>query len=578
MTCLSCHRTLGRDLRVSVAILDAQDNAAVMPLSPASTYTVRVRAHWFPGGNGTTPFEAGFNLAAGDAARPTTSGKFTVPAAEAAWVRVSGAEATHAVKRPSALAAGRHQVTWTALWQPPVLPAGADGNLRVFASVRRARGEMRPLSAVSDTPNTANATECGTTAGGPAACGVPVTVTTTNCVDADGDGYVSQTGCAFTDPLQGTGDCDDADPAIHPGAAERCNQRDDNCDGAADEGTRLRRYYSDADGDQWGDLQATGVVVCDVASALAAGLVNPVTNGLDCDDADPDTHPSAPELCDDKDQDCDTLPVNGLTWNGLEHGAPCDSPLDDDSCARGHVACGTLTELTCAGDTPSPERCDGADHDDNCDGRSDSAAFPELGRVCDPGVDAGRCNVSLYACSVDGTGLRCDTRPFTPGAAEVCGNGADDDCDGDVDETEGLTWQGLAFGQACDAPVDADYCGMGVVACADFLPACVGDVATPEQCADTLDNDCDGETDEADCERVDAGVPSDAGASAPDAAVLPADAGAPAVDGGPGPETEASPPGRRCACATARGGVPPWLLLLALASRRRPQTPSPPAV
>jgi hypothetical protein len=37
--------------------------------------------------------------------------------------------------------------------------------------------------------------------------------------DHDGDGF---SGCQ--------GDCDDSDPAIHPGAAEICNGRDDNCD------------------------------------------------------------------------------------------------------------------------------------------------------------------------------------------------------------------------------------------------------------------------------------------------------------------------------------------------------------
>lgn len=40
--------------------------------------------------------------------------------------------------------------------------------------------------------------------------------------DADGDGH----GCR---------DCDDGDPAIHPGATERCNDRDDDCNGLADD-------------------------------------------------------------------------------------------------------------------------------------------------------------------------------------------------------------------------------------------------------------------------------------------------------------------------------------------------------
>lgn len=33
----------------------------------------------------------------------------------------------------------------------------------------------------------------------------------------------------------GCGDCDDADPSVHPGAPEACNQRDDDCSGAIDD-------------------------------------------------------------------------------------------------------------------------------------------------------------------------------------------------------------------------------------------------------------------------------------------------------------------------------------------------------
>lgn len=47
-------------------------------------------------------------------------------------------------------------------------------------------------------------------------------------VDADLDGYAS-------DRFSDGSDCDDEDPAIHPGAAELCNGVDDNCDGSTDE-------------------------------------------------------------------------------------------------------------------------------------------------------------------------------------------------------------------------------------------------------------------------------------------------------------------------------------------------------
>ena len=59
---------------------------------------------------------------------------------------------------------------------------------------------------------------------------------TPNCADADGDDYaVCGAGCQ---PPTGTtcGDCDDTRNGVHPGAAEACNGRDDDCDGQTDEG------------------------------------------------------------------------------------------------------------------------------------------------------------------------------------------------------------------------------------------------------------------------------------------------------------------------------------------------------
>jgi MYXO-CTERM domain-containing protein len=50
---------------------------------------------------------------------------------------------------------------------------------------------------------------------------------TSSCVDVDGDGYPSVQ-C-------GGKDCDDSDPAVHPGAKEICNGKDDNCNGKIDE-------------------------------------------------------------------------------------------------------------------------------------------------------------------------------------------------------------------------------------------------------------------------------------------------------------------------------------------------------
>ncbi len=53
--------------------------------------------------------------------------------------------------------------------------------------------------------------------------------------DADGDGYAdcSVAGCDAAGLT--CGDCDDTRAAVHPGASEACNHRDDDCDGGVDE-------------------------------------------------------------------------------------------------------------------------------------------------------------------------------------------------------------------------------------------------------------------------------------------------------------------------------------------------------
>lgn len=55
-----------------------------------------------------------------------------------------------------------------------------------------------------------------------------------SAIDADGDGYPAQTVGATRCP--GGTDCDDSNPAVHPGATEVCNGVDDNCNNAIDEG------------------------------------------------------------------------------------------------------------------------------------------------------------------------------------------------------------------------------------------------------------------------------------------------------------------------------------------------------
>jgi|GEM_PF-2788388 len=77
-----------------------------------------------------------------------------------------------------------------------------------------------------------------------------------------------------------SGDYNDSDAAIHPGATEICDGKDNNCNGQIDENFPLYTYYRDADGDGYGD-PSNSIQSC--SPTPPAGYV---TNKDDCNDSD----------------------------------------------------------------------------------------------------------------------------------------------------------------------------------------------------------------------------------------------------------------------------------------------------
>ena len=252
------------------------------------------------------------------------------------------------------------------------------------------------------------------------------------------------------------------------GHIELCNGVDDDCDGAVDEGYEgLGGLCDGPDNDQC----KNGVRVC-----AASGL------GVVCGSESPT---DVPELCNGADDDCDGATDEG--YDGL--GLPCDGP-DTDQCANGLRVC-TPDGLgtTCGVESPAGivELCNGLD--DDCDGETDEV-WPGLGAPCD-GPDADACENGVIACTPDGGAAICG--PESPaGLVELC-NGQDDDCDGLVDD-------GFAgVGMPCDGP-DFDLCKNGVGACSGDGLSVVCPSESVVDLAETcngLDDDCDGETDEA---------------------------------------------------------------------------------
>lgn len=129
--------------------------------------------------------------------------------------------------------------------------------------------------------------------------------------DEDGDGY-------STDE-----DCDDADGTVHPGAEERCNEHDDDCDEEVDEeAVDGRIWYADFDEDGYGDPTTTVLTCDDCAESEDPTLAcsGYVTDSTDCDDRVDSIHPGVEDRCDEQDNDCDGVIDESPNWDWCTDG------------------------------------------------------------------------------------------------------------------------------------------------------------------------------------------------------------------------------------------------------------------
>lgn len=125
--------------------------------------------------------------------------------------------------------------------------------------------------------------------------------------DNDGDGFGVEPGkclCMPFGPYKATNnaDCDDSDGDVSPGAVERCNGTDDNCNGQTDEegAQGCKTYYKDADNDGYG-ISSDHKCLCGPSGQYKA------TQGGDCNDSNGAVRPGAPEVCNGIDDNCDGL-------------------------------------------------------------------------------------------------------------------------------------------------------------------------------------------------------------------------------------------------------------------------------
>ncbi len=326
--------------------------------------------------------------------------------------------------------------------------------------------------------------------------------------DADADGFGANKAplCLCGPELQYTatepGDCDDADALVNPQGAEKCNGKDDNCDGAIDPAFAqgCAAYYLDADMDGFG-LPKDYKCLCAAAGKYVA------TKGGDCNDGDPKTNPGAAEVCNGKDDDCDETVDPPLIPGCVSYFADADSDgwglATDKKCvcspsdAYKALLAGDCDDVNPEVNPGKTEVCNGTD--DDCDGKSDPAGTPG----CQPwfadgdGDGYGWTPKSACLCGALGefvvkVGGDCDDDDAlrNPAAKESC-NGSDDDCDYKVDEDF------PDIGKPCDGD-DIDSCKNGAWECKpDGLgTVCSGEDLVKAELCNGVDDDCDLKVDE----------------------------------------------------------------------------------
>jgi large repetitive protein len=285
-------------------------------------------------------------------------------------------------------------------------------------------------------------------------------------------------------------ECDDTNPDVNPDAVEVCNGIDDNCDLLADDSTAAdaSTWYRDADDDHFGNPD-------DILMACVQPYGYEPDN-TDCDDTTPRRNPGNAEVCDGLDNNCNDLiddadpTVEGQpTWyrdaDNDTWGTDSDTVV---SCATPSGYVGRPGDCDDTSDLFHPE-ADGENctdpNDYNCDGDvsyidADSDGFP----MC---LDCNDANSDI-----------------NPAETETC-NGIDDNCDGlqdDPSSADALTWyQDLDADGAGNAAVSTLACNQPYAYvpdntdCDDTLS-----IVNPKhkEVCDGYDNNCDGLTDDDD--------------------------------------------------------------------------------
>ena len=257
------------------------------------------------------------------------------------------------------------------------------------------------------------------------------------------------------DGVGNAADCAPTDPAVSSPTLEACDGSDNDCDGTVDEQDALgcTLFYADGDGDGYGS-GAFALCLCGPSAPYLA------KKSGDCNDATPFANPNVPESCDGIDNDCDDAVDEAGAGGCTEYW------FDEDG--DGYYGAGAGAKCLCVADPATgftgqlPGDCDDSvitthpDNDEICNGADDDCDGT-VDEGCDDDFD-GFCDENLVftaegglTCFYGGGDCDDDDHLVHPGAIEIC-DGKDSNCSPGDDKPEGTPKACGALCAPCPVP------------------------------------------------------------------------------------------------------------------------------